>query len=222
MKTILFIILSLLGLSLFAQKTLGTDTIRINVTVAEAKTIVDTTGLNPDFIILDIRTPGEYANGHIANAINIDYYLPNFSALLDSLDHNKMYLLHCAAGSRSTPTFASMQTKHFREVYHMNNGFSAWFAAGYPYVTGYTFAENANASQNSELYTNPLNNYLSVFSSSAQPGKLMIFNLQGQIVMEKTLEPGLQQFNLESLTSGVYIANIQSPEGMLTRKISIL
>jgi rhodanese-related sulfurtransferase len=222
MKTLLFFIFTLSGLSLFAQKTLSTDTIRRNVTIDTAKIIVDTNGVNPDFIILDIRTPAEYANGHIANAININYYDANFSAELDSLDHNKMYLLHCQSGGRSTPTFALMQTKHFREVYHMNNGFGAWFSAGYPYVTGYTFAKNANASQNTEMYTNTLSNYLNVFSGSDQPEKLMIFNLQGQVVVEKTLKPGMQQFDLENLTSGVYIANIRSQDGIITRKISIL
>lgn len=84
-------------------KQLGTDTIRINVTVTQAHTMVDTNGANPDFVVLDVRTPSEFCSQHIDNAININYYDATFSAQIDALDHNKMYLLHCAAGSRSGP-----------------------------------------------------------------------------------------------------------------------
>jgi rhodanese-related sulfurtransferase len=221
MKTLLFSLLSAISFSLFAQQQVGTDTILMNVTVAQAKTIVDTNIANPDFIILDIRTPSEFATSHIANATNVNYNDPNFSSLLDALDHNKKYLLHCWGGSRSTPTFATMQAKHFREVYHMNNGFGAWYNAGYPYVTGYTFAENANASESIKLYTNTSNNYLNVFSNTDQPARLSVVNMQGQLVMEVKLTPGNQQFVLSHLATGVYVVNIQSADEWFSEKIFV-
>jgi rhodanese-related sulfurtransferase len=222
MKTLLFFIFSITGISLFAQTTLGTDTIRINVTVAQAKNIIDTTGVNPDFIILDIRTPTEYGNGHIADAININYYDTNFSTELDALDHNKMYLLHCQSGGRSTPTFALMQTKHFREIYHMNNGFGAWLTAGYPYVTGYTFTENAKGTNLTSLYPNPASNLLNVQFESALQGKLLILDLQGKLLKEETLLKGFQCVDISDFPSGMYIIKIESAEGVLNEKISIL
>lgn len=222
MKTILFFILSITGLSLFAQKTLGTDTIRMNVTVAQAKYIVDTTGVNPDFVILDIRTPSEYCNSHIANAIHINFYDVNFSAQLGALDHNKMYLLHCAAGSRSTPTFTSMQAKHFREVYHMNNGFGTWLSLGYPYVSCYTGVQDKNGTTLTKLYPNPAANFLYILFESASRGKLFISNLQGQLLQEESLDPGLQYFDISEFLPGIYLVKIQSAEGIIFRKITIL
>ena len=147
----------------FAQpKQLGTDTIYSTITVANAKIMVDTNAGNTDFVVLDVRTPTEFANAHIADAININYYDANFSAQLDALDHNKMYLLHCAAGSRSTPTFTSMQNKNFREVYHMNQGINAWISAGYPTVSGYTDLQELSETKLYELYPNPAKNLLFV------------------------------------------------------------
>ena len=221
MKTIIYLILSLAGFSLLAQKQLGTDTIYMNVTVAQAKNIVDTTGINPDFIVLDIRTPTEYANGHIINAINIDYYGATFSAQLDALDHNKMYLLHCASGGRSTPTFASMQVKHFREVYHMNNGFNAWFSAGYPYYTGYTFAEGFIEPEKTILFANNAESYLTVINSNDRKGKILLYDLTGKILLENDLKEGLQQFDISSLSSGLYVVILQSPEEQFTKKIFV-
>ena len=138
MKTILFSILFISTISLFAQKQLGTDTIRWEGTALQAKIIVDTNVGNPDFIVLDVRTAAEYGPAHIANAINIDYYSPTFGAQLDALDHNKMYLVHCGSGGRSPKARDTMIMKHFREIYHMNNGLNAWIAAGFPTVSGYT------------------------------------------------------------------------------------
>ena len=222
MKTLFTIFISLIAFSTFSQtKQLSTDTIRMNVTVAQAKNIVDTTGINPDFIILDVRTASEYNNAHIANAINIDYYNAGFSALLDALDHNKMYLLHCASGGRSTPTFASMQTKHFREIYHMNNGLNAWISAGYPTVTGSTYIYKVNMTNFPKLYPNPTINYLNVQLASNEGGKLSILDLQGKLLQEIILTSEFQCIEMSDFSSGMYIIKIQSTEGVFTEKISI-
>lgn len=222
MKTILFFIFSFIGLSLFAQQTLGTDTIRINVTVVQAKVCVDTNVGNTDFIILDVRTPTEFANGHIANAININYNdQTTFYSLIDALDHNKMYLLHCASGGRSTPTFASMQAKHFREVYHMNNGFNAWLTAGYPYVTGYTGLQTAAEANLTKLYPNPANNLLNIQFESVESGNLSICNMQGKLLQEENLMPGMQSIDVSDYASGIYLIKIQSVESIITQKIVI-
>ena len=47
-----------------------------------AQVIVD----NPDAVVLDIRTPEEFAAGFIEGAINIDFYASDFTAQLDQLD----------------------------------------------------------------------------------------------------------------------------------------
>jgi rhodanese-related sulfurtransferase len=222
MKTILFFILSLTGISLFAQKQLGTDTIRWEGTALQAKIIVDTNVGNPDFIVLDVRTAGEYGTAHIADAINIDYYSTTFGAQLDALDHNKMYLVHCAGGSRSPKARDSMIMRHFREIYHMYNGINAWIAAGFPTVSGYTGLQALNGTQLTQLYPIPATSLLHIQFESASQGKLCIYDLKGQLLKEETLDPGLQVFEVSEYPEGIYLVKIQSAEGVVSRKISIL
>lgn len=222
MKTLFTIFISLFAFSTFSQtKQLSTDTIRMNVTVAQAKNIVDTTGINPDFIILDVRTASEFNTAHIVNALNIDYYNVSFSALLDALDHNKMYLLHCASGGRSVLVYAGMQAKHFREIYHMNNGLNAWISAGYPTVTGSTYIYKVNTTNFPKLYPNPAKNYLNVQLASKDGGKLSILDMQGKLLEEFLLTSDFQQIDISDFSSGMYILKIQSTEGVFTEKISI-
>src|SRR5690242_11074803 len=52
-------------------------------------------------IVLDVRTPREFATGHIPGAVNIDVNAPDFGTKVATLDKNKTYLVHCAAGVRS-------------------------------------------------------------------------------------------------------------------------
>jgi rhodanese-related sulfurtransferase len=222
MKAFLFFVLSIAGISVFAQsRQLGSDTIRTNVTVTQAKTIVDTNDFNPDFVILDVRTPSEFATVHIANAINVDYNDVNFSAELDALDHNKMYLLHCASGGRSTPTFAMMQTKHFREVYHMNNGLNAWIAAGYPTVSGSTFTENYPVPERNSINTNNEGNLLRIFYAGEKTRKMIVYDLQGKVMLCKPLEYGDQQVDISTLAQGLYVVSIQSPDVSMIKKIYV-
>mgnify|MGYP001152136798 CR=1 FL=1 len=54
-----------------------------------------------NFVIIDVRTPEEYVNGHIENAINLDYYSITFEDGLNKLNKNKTYLIYCRSGRRS-------------------------------------------------------------------------------------------------------------------------
>jgi rhodanese-related sulfurtransferase len=92
---------------------------------------------NPNFVILDVRTFTEHNMQHLTGAINRNYYLSNFSALIDSLNKNKTYLIHCASGGRSGNTFTLMQTMPFVEVYNMLGGINSWNSNSLPTTTLY-------------------------------------------------------------------------------------
>ena len=98
-------------------------------TVLQADSLIKANELNPNFVILDVRTPSEYNPKHIEGAINRNYY-DNFDGKLDSLDRKKKYLLHCQSGSRSAGAFTKMKANNFSEVYNMKGGISAWSNAG--------------------------------------------------------------------------------------------
>ena len=89
---------------------------------------------SPDFVILDVRRAGEYAQGHIEAAINMDFYSPTFTNDLDKLDKDKTYLIYCRSGNRSGQALGIMDELGFQEVYNMSGGISAWQDAGLPTV----------------------------------------------------------------------------------------
>lgn len=85
-----------------------------------------------DLKVLDIRTPGEFAEGHIAGAVNIDFKAPDFDEELAKLDQNKTYLVHCGSGGRSGMSLAKFRELGFKKIFHLNQGFMEWEAAGLP------------------------------------------------------------------------------------------
>lgn len=51
--------------------------------------------------VIDVRTPDEYASGHVANAINIDAESSIFANQIAELDPEGVYLVYCRSGRRS-------------------------------------------------------------------------------------------------------------------------
>ena len=81
---------------------------------------------NPEAIILDVRRPDEFEEGHLPGALNINVMSPDFSIQLDNLDHDKAYYVYCKSGGRSTSACLAMQSMGFTEVYNMVGGIMAW------------------------------------------------------------------------------------------------
>lgn len=77
---------------------------------------VNKTLRQPNVVLLDVRTPEEYATGHLASAGNLDFRAPDLGERLQQLDRNKTYVLYCASGNRSNKTAMLMQEKGFLHV----------------------------------------------------------------------------------------------------------
>jgi phage shock protein E len=105
-----------------------------NISVEEAVQLIQEHGDDPDFVILDVRTPGEFASGHLEGAVNIDYYDEGFKQKIGNLDRGKTYLVYCRSGSRSSRAFALMKSLGFSTVYEMRGGITAWMESGQPVV----------------------------------------------------------------------------------------
>ena len=103
-----------------------------NITPQEAFTLIQNNKSYPDFVIIDVRTSEEFAEGHIENVVNIDFYAETFRDELDNLDKDKTYLIYCRSGSRSGNTLNIMEELNFREVYNMSGGIIEWKAEGLP------------------------------------------------------------------------------------------
>ncbi|MFA6434509.1 MAG: rhodanese-like domain-containing protein [Elusimicrobiales bacterium] len=84
--------------------------------------------------LLDVRTPDEYAAGHLENAVNLDYHAADFKDRLAALEKTSKYLIYCRSGKRSAAALAIMQEQGFTDVHDIAGGINAWISAGYPTV----------------------------------------------------------------------------------------
>lgn len=81
-------------------------------------------------VLLDVRTPEEYAAGHLPGAVNIDLSAADFASRIEQLDRQATYGLYCRTGSRSAAAMAFMRDAGFTGVFHLADGFEAWTRAG--------------------------------------------------------------------------------------------
>ncbi|MFA6315036.1 MAG: rhodanese-like domain-containing protein [Candidatus Paceibacterota bacterium] len=75
-----------------------------------------------DVTVIDIRTPEEFDGGHIENAVNLDFYSPEFKDNLSTLDKNKKYAIYCRSGARSEETLTIMKDLGFMDVADLIGG----------------------------------------------------------------------------------------------------
>jgi rhodanese-related sulfurtransferase len=86
-------------------------------------------------VILDVRTKEEFAEGHIANAININVESDTFLSQIAKLDKSKTYAVYCRSGRRSADAVAKMSNEEFISLANLNGGVIDWANAGLPLVT---------------------------------------------------------------------------------------
>lgn len=87
-----------------------------------------------DLVILDVRTPEEFAEGHLEGAILLDFYEGDFADQLATLDPDVPYLLYCRSGNRSGQTAIIMSELGFTNVADVDGGIVEWTGAGHPVV----------------------------------------------------------------------------------------
>ena len=81
-------------------------------------------------VVLDVRTPEEYQEGHIPGATNIDFKKPDFAERVAQLVKNKSYLVHCMGGGRSTKSLPILEQQGIKSIYHLDGGFNGWKEEG--------------------------------------------------------------------------------------------
>lgn len=93
-----------------------------NIDVATFKKLMS----GSDVVILDVRTPGEIAQGKIAGAMELDFYSRDFAQKTAQLDKSKTYLIYCRSGNRSGQACNIMQQQGFSKLYNLKGGMIAW------------------------------------------------------------------------------------------------
>ena len=78
-------------------------------------------------IVIDVRTPEEFEDGYIENAINIDIFKgQGFIYLIEELDQSKNYYVYCKAGSRSQQACKVMNQLGIENTYNLVGGIMQW------------------------------------------------------------------------------------------------
>lgn len=86
----------------------------------------------PNVQLIDVRTPAEYAEGHIDGALNLDWTGGVLDQRMATLDKSKPVLLYCASGRRSAAAREAMTAAGFTDVKDLGGGITAWRNAGSP------------------------------------------------------------------------------------------
>lgn len=81
-------------------------------------------------VIIDVRTAGEFNEGHITNAINIDVQSSSFDSDIAALDKNATYALYCRSGNRSGIAAGKMSDAGFTSILNAQVGFVDLVASG--------------------------------------------------------------------------------------------
>jgi rhodanese-related sulfurtransferase len=76
--------------------------------------------------LIDVRTPAEFADGHLKNAKNIDFYSPNFDLQIEALDKSIPVILYCKSGRRSAKCASKFNSKGFTYIYDLEGGINLW------------------------------------------------------------------------------------------------
>jgi rhodanese-related sulfurtransferase len=100
----------------------------VTLGVAACSTTSEPVGLAEGTMIIDVRTPGEFASGHLEGALNIDVQSPDFAAQVSQLDPTQEYFIYCRSGNRSGQAISQMSNMGFTS---MINGGSVEQASNY-------------------------------------------------------------------------------------------
>jgi rhodanese-related sulfurtransferase len=91
-----------------------------NVTAEKAKQLID----NKEVVVLDVRTPEEFEEGHIPNSILVPVQELEFR--LNELGKEEHYLVVCRSGNRSTQASEILINNKFTNIYNMTGGMNNW------------------------------------------------------------------------------------------------
>lgn len=76
--------------------------------------------------IVNARTAGEYASGHIVGAINIDINSENFDSEVAKLDRKRPVAVYCRSGRRSKIAAERIAELGFKQITELDGGILSW------------------------------------------------------------------------------------------------
>ncbi|MHB1024520.1 MAG: rhodanese-like domain-containing protein [Desulfobacteria bacterium] len=103
-----------------------------NLSPSDSREAIAKRAGDPDFVLLDVRTPKEFDQERIKGAVMIDYLSPSFRDEMAKLDRRKTYLVYCRTGHRTNGAAKVMRELGFQDVSVLAGGITKWKEAGFP------------------------------------------------------------------------------------------
>lgn len=89
----------------------------------------------PGVQIIDVRSPEEFAEGHIEGALNYNVEGPDFASQIAGLDPAGTYAVYCRSGNRSVIAVDYMSSQGINGIFELESGIIGWQEAGLPVVS---------------------------------------------------------------------------------------
>ncbi len=96
------------------------------ISKVDVATFKEALATNLDIQLIDVRTPNEYKEGHIENAMLIDYFSEKFKTKIQELDKMKPVYLYCKSGNRSEKSSKILADLGFTVIVDLKGGYMDW------------------------------------------------------------------------------------------------
>jgi rhodanese-related sulfurtransferase len=85
-------------------------------------------------VVLDVRTPAEYADGHIPGAVNIPH--TELAARVAELEgaRDRDIVVYCRSGARAAQALEVLEKQGFRRLFHLDGDYTRWSEEKRPVV----------------------------------------------------------------------------------------
>ena len=92
----------------------------------------DASYLDGDAVLVDVRTPGEYEQGHLENALNVDFLDAEFTSRMQEFKPSQTIYVYCKVGGRSAKAASLLDSLGFKKVVDLTGGYDAYKLAQNP------------------------------------------------------------------------------------------
>jgi rhodanese-related sulfurtransferase len=101
----------------------------------DASTLSKWVSETKDLVLIDVGTPGDFAEGHIPGSISLPFGA-SFEERIKNLSKGKTYILICPTGRRSATAAKLMLGQGFEKVYNLRGGIADWLRKGFKVIRG--------------------------------------------------------------------------------------